>query len=199
MRKISKMLVAACTLAVVTFSANAQIKYGPVLGLNLANVVGDESDDNAMKLGAHIGGVVSIGINDNISVEPGIQFSMKGTQSSEESKYKTNLNYIDIPINLRYAFGEDGTGFNIGVGPYIGILMSAKATDGDNDVDIKESVNSTDFGVNVGVGYALESGLGFGAGYGLGLANLNKGEGSDDFKNTNALIQISVRYMLGGK
>ena len=74
-----------------------------------------------------------------------------------------------------------------------------QATDGDNDVDVKEFVNSTDFGVNVGVGYALESGLGFGAGYGLGLANLNRGEGSDDFNNTNASIQISVRYMLGGK
>lgn len=197
MNKISKMLVAACTLAVVTFSADAQIKYGPVLGVNLANVAGDV-EDNAMKLGAHIGGVVSIGISDNIAVEPGIQFSMKGSQDSEESKFKSNVNYIDIPITLRYAFGEEGTGFNIGVGPYIGILMSAKYTDGDNDVDYKEFVNSTDFGLNVGLGYQLEGGLGFGANYGLGFANTIK-DPVDDEKITNTNIQISIRYMLGGK
>ena len=63
-------------------------------------------------------------------------------------------------------------------------------------MDVKEFVNSTDFGINVGIGYQLEGGLGFGAGYGLGLANLNK-EG--DFTNNNTVIQIAVRYMLGGK
>lgn len=196
MNKISKVLVAACTLAVATFSADAQVKYGPVVGVNLANQAGD-IEDNAMKIGAHIGGVVSIGITDNISVEPGIQFSMKGVQSSEDSKFKINMNYIDIPINLRYAFGEGGTGFNIGVGPYVGILMSAKATDGDNDTDIKEFSNSTDFGLNVGIGYQLESGLGFGANYGLGFANVIKDPVNDE-KVTNTNIQVSIRYMLGG-
>jgi Outer membrane protein beta-barrel domain len=197
MKKITKMLVAVCTLASVTFVANAQIKFGPVVGLNLANVSGDV-DNNAMKLGLHIGGVVGISINDNLSVEPGIQFSMKGSQDSEESDFKTNAKDIDIPINLRYMFGE-GSGFTVNAGPYVGILMSAKATDGEDDVDVKEFYNSTDFGVNVGIGYQLEGGLGFGAGYSLGLSNIVKDGDDFDVSVQNNAIQISVRYMLGGE
>ena len=46
----------------------------------------------------------------------------------------------------------------------------------------------------------MESGFGFSAQYGLGLANINKdvaGITSSD-SNTNAVIGISLRYMLGG-
>ncbi len=196
MNKISKIIVAGCALAVTTFSANAQIKFGPLLGLNLANQAGDV-EDNAIKLGFHVGGVVGIGLTEKLTLEPGIQFSMKGSQSSEDSKYKLNLNYIDIPVNLRYYFGEDQTGFNIGVGPYFGFLMSAKAKADDDDTDVKDFINGLDLGLNVGLGYQLEGGFGFGASYGLGFANTIK-DPIDDEKATNTNIQVSIRYMLGG-
>lgn len=40
----------------------------------------------------------------------------------------------------------------------------------------------------------MESGLNFAARYNLGFSNINSGEGSDEFKNQNSVIQISVGY-----
>jgi len=41
----------------------------------------------------------------------------------------------------------------------------------------------------------MDSGLNFGARYNLGLSNIWDFEGSDDFKNQNNVIQVSVGYM----
>jgi len=184
------LMAAACCFALTT---NAQVTYGPVLGLNMATVGGDESSSNAMKMGFHIGGVVDIGVSDNFSVETGIQYSGKGTQDKDESSYKWNLAYIDIPVLAKYKMES---GLNFFAGPYVGILMSSEVTDGTTDLDVKEFTSSTDFGMKLGLGFQMESGLALSAHYGLGLANLYK-EGDDS--NTNGVIGISVAYMLGGE
>lgn len=186
------------TAAIFSFQfVNAQIKLGPVAGINMANISGDGDSSNAMKLGFHFGGIVDIAVSDNFIVSPGVIFSIKGTQDKDESKFKSNLSYIEIPINAKYQMES---GLNFFAGPYFALLLSAKATDGTTDVDVKDFVNSSDFGVNVGLGYTLESGLGFSAQYGLGLANINKDiAGVDDTPSSkNSCIGVSVRYMFGG-
>lgn len=99
-----KVLVLVLLAVAGATVAQAQIKYGPMLGANLANIKGDFDDDNAMKFGMHIGGVVDIGISDNFSIMPGVLFSMKGTQSDEDSKYKLNANYIEVPVLAKPEF-----------------------------------------------------------------------------------------------
>ena len=193
-RTFTRLTLIVVALTVSLF-ANAQVKFGPIAGVNLANVGGDESSDNDMKLGFHVGGIVEISVNDNFMVAPGIIYSIKGTQSKTNSDFKVNLNYLEIPINAKYKLES---GLNFFAGPYIGILMSAKATDGTTDDDVKEFIQSTDVGLNIGLGFDLESGLGFSAQYGLGLSNLNKDfAGLTTSTNTNNCIGISIRYMLG--
>ena len=187
-----KVLVLVLLAVAGATIAQAQVKYGPMLGANLANVKGDFDDDNAMKFGLHIGAVVDIGISDNFSVMPGALFSMKGTQSDEDSKFKSNLNYIEIPVLAKYQLES---GLNFSAGPYLGLLMSAKATDGDNDVDIKDELAGTDIGLKFGVGYQLESGLGFNVNYGLGMTTIAD---DSDIDSKNNVIGISVMYLLGG-
>lgn len=199
----NKIFTAITAIALLTFTlfsqstfAGGETKFGPVAGINLANVGGDNTSDNAMKLGFHFGFVVDLGITDNFIIEPGIFYSIKGTQSSANSDAKINLNYLDIPILAKYQLES---GLNFFLGPYVGILMSATTEPGGGD--IKEFLNTTDFGLKVGIGYQMGSGLGFNAHYGLGLANLNKSVsgGGTTPSNQNAVIGISVSYMLGGK
>ena len=194
-RTFTRLTLIIMALTVSLF-ANAQVKFGPIAGVNLANVGGDESSENAMKIGFHVGGIVEISVNENFMVAPGIIYSIKGTQAKTNSDFKVNLNYLEIPINAKYKLES---GLNFFAGPYIGILMSAKATDGTIDVDVKELVQSTDIGVNIGLGFDLESGLGFSAQYGLGVSNINKDVAgfTNPDTNTNNCIGISVRYMLG--
>ena len=201
--KPKKMKIKTCTKLLLTvfalsFSLAAHgLGFGPVAGVNLANITGDNSGGNAMKIGFHVGGVVELSITDNFIIAPGLLYSIKGAQDKDNSKLKFNLSYLEIPINAKYRMES---GFNIFAGPYIGLLMSATLTDGTTDFDSKDFVETTDFGLNVGLGFDMESGFGFSAQYGLGLANINKdvaGITSSD-SNTNAVIGISLRYMLGG-
>jgi opacity protein-like surface antigen len=191
--KIYTKVLMTAALACFTLLASAQVRFGPVAGVNLANISGDGDDQNAMKIGLHIGGVVEIAISDNFMVAPGVLYSMKGTQDKDDSKFKLNANYIEVPVNAKYKLES---GLNFFAGPYLGLLMSAKATDGTNDTDVKDFFKSSDFGLNGGIGFDLESGLGFSAQYGMSLSSISD-DSSVDSKNT--VIGISVRYMLGDK
>jgi hypothetical protein len=198
-KSCTKLLLTAVALS-LSLVANADLGIGVVGGVNLANVGGDNSSSNAMKIGYHFGGVVELGIGDHLVLAPGILYSLKGYQDKDNSDLKLNLTYLEIPINVKYKLES---GLNFFAGPYAGFIMSAKATDGTTDIDVKDFVESTDFGLNVGLGYDLESGLGFSAQYGLGLMDINKdvsGATNTD-SNTNAVIGISIRYMIlgGGK
>ena len=161
---------------------------------------GDNSSSNAMKIGYHFGGVVELGITDNFIIAPGILYSLKGAQDKDNSSIKDNLSYLEIPINAKYRLES---GLNFFAGPYAAFILSAKVTDGTTDVDVKDFVESTDFGLNFGLGFDMESGLGFSAQYGLGLSNINKGVSgaTTTSSNKNAVIGVSIRYMIlgGGK
>lgn len=185
-------------LVLLLFAATtsfAQTRFGITAGVNLANIVGsDAGDDNAMKIGVHGGLIVDLGITDNFIIEPGVLYSMKGSQSKDDSEIKLNLNYIEIPILAKYKLES---GLNFFLGPYVGFLMSATGEPG--GVDFKDAVESTDFGLKVGIGYELESGLGFNAHYEMGLAKISKEILGVQPSTNNAVIGVGISYMFGGK
>ncbi|MBL7913739.1 MAG: PorT family protein [Bacteroidia bacterium] len=196
MKKTLKIvLVLAISIASMQ-SVNAQIKFGPIAGLNISNISGDNSNDNSMLLGAHLGGLVNFSLSDNLSVEPQVLYSMKGANVEIENvvsgteTYVYRLSYLEIPIWVRYQLES---GLNFQAGPHIGILLAAEF-DGE---DAKDGLNSFDFGVGGGLGYQMENGLGFGLNYNLGLANIVDTEGGDDFSNSNNCIKFSISYTLG--
>jgi Outer membrane protein beta-barrel domain len=196
MKKTLKIaLVLAFTIASMQ-SVNAQIKFGPIAGLNISNISGNDSKNNTMLLGAHLGGLVNFSLSDNLSVEPQVLYSMKGANTdiqnvvSGTETYVYRLSYLEIPIWVRYQLES---GLNFQAGPHIGILLAAEF-DGD---DAKEGLNSFDFGVGGGLGYQMENGLGFGLNYNLGLANIYDTERGDNFSNSNNCIKFSISYTLG--
>lgn len=58
-----------------------------------------------------------------------------------------------------------------------------------------DEIKGIDFGINFGLGYKLASGIFLDARYNLGLSNINDLEGSDELKNQNQVIQVSVGYL----
>lgn len=178
MKKFTLFAVAAM---IITCTANAQeIAIGVKAGLNLANMTDVEGASPGTRVGAHIGPFVKLPITENFSIIPELLYSMKGSEISESFfgvnfEVSTKLDYLDIPIMANYQLDN---GLNFELGPYVAFLLSAKSKVDilgvSEDVDIKEGMNSLDFGVGFGLGYRLENGLGFGARYNLGLASLFK-------------------------
>lgn len=173
-----KTIFVVCML-VAAVAANAQIKVGPQVGLNLSNMGFNyddsdmEPDDPKMKMGLNLGLAVNFGFSDAISLKTGLLFSQKGFKMKEEMmgedlKVKFNLNYLEIPVNLAYHI----KGIQVFAGPTIGIGIAGKMKsefgDEEDEVDIKFSkqdleddedenmyANRLDLGLNIGAGYSF--------------------------------------------
>lgn len=183
-------------IAIIVFgltNLNAQeVKFGAKAGLNLASITGDETDGIESRTAFHVGAVAEISVSDKFSVQPELLYSAQGAKDSFEGiDFDAKIDYLNLPIMAKYYVAE---GFSLELGPQVGFLLSAKAEGGGESIDFKDETKGIDFGANFGVGYKLESGLNFGARYNLGLSNINDGEDSDDFKNQNSVIQLSVGY-----
>jgi hypothetical protein len=190
---LKKVLPLAVVLSLTASYSFAQFRIGPIAGVQMTNISGDNDSENAMKLGAHVGGTMNLHITDHIIIEPQLMFSMKGTQNDEESDFKTNLNYIDLPIHVKYKMEN---GLNFFAGPTIGFLLSAKFDNGEDTEDIKDNMKSLDMGIDLGLGYEFQSGLGLALKYNIGVANISDIE---DFEAKNSAIALSLYFLLGSE
>lgn len=192
MKKLFMFFVCAAALG----TANAQVKFGPKAGLNLADITGSDATGYKMKAGIYAGGFARLHLSEKFAIQPELLYSGQG------SKYETNvegtiikgdvnLNYITIPVMAQYHLPM---GLYLETGPQIGFLASAKAKSGGSSTDIKDQFKSTDFSWGAGAGFQLPMGLGFNARYNFGLSKLDEG-GNANAKN--GVIQVGVFYAIG--
>jgi len=183
-------------------------------GLNLSDLlVKDNTQTYSSHIipGIHIGATVGIPLSgESIVFEPGVFFNMKGSKDEDGGYTETlNLNYLDIPLNLKAVFGSDKIKGYGAVGPYIGVGLSGKdkwsypgndsgsesikwGNDAENDM-----LKRFDFGIGIGAG-VIYGNISAGISYNLGLANISS-DTSDGTKVKNKVLQISFGYLFGEK
>ena len=249
MKKSNRFLM-LIILAALTIPAGAQINFGVKVGGNLSNIQHNYKDSDyefatKMKVGFHIGLTSDIAINEMFSFQPGLLFTTKGwsydldeildefgaarsvnADGFEVDGYaRTNLNYIEIPLNVAFK----ANALQIFAGPHLALGIGGKEKSdytvsfmGDSETfkddyklkakfgevkegdleDDEDAFTALDFGLNFGVGYTVGPVL-IQAGYSLGLANINpKYEGMSDtdrsdYKDSNRVITLSVSYFFG--
>lgn len=244
-----KKIFLTAAVGALALGANAQqTRYGIEIGAHLGNLVQElpELSENSNKsplnkehvdgrpnLGLRAGFVADFGISDNFSIQPGLQFVMKGVRyeqsfdsgdntngSEQEIQSKLNINYIEVPINVMYKTREDGTGFFVGAGPYVGYAFAGKTVDqvkdtkytnGNKDETTRDVEGNLEFGDNVNDDIKnLDFGLGLNLGYMLPMGAFVRGYGQYSFSNIypvpeskferkNYGFGITVGYMFGGK
>ncbi len=141
MKKISIFLAAATLITVTGYS---QVRVGLQAGGHLASakseVDGVEQDGSKSLFGYKIGGIVQVGISDQISFMPELNFIAKGGkfESSTVTDFgfgKTTIAingdvkpyFVEVPLNIAYtASSEDGSGFFAGLGPVISLGLGGK-------------------------------------------------------------------------
>ena len=186
---MKKIIFSLFALAAMGLSANAQqvVKFGPKAGLNIATLNGVE--DSEMKVGLHIGAFAEIFFTDKFALQPELLYSMQGAKDSEVD-IKANYDFINIPIMAKYYVVD---GLAVEAGPYVGFLMKAEAKGDGGSLDVKDALNTVDFGLGLGANYNLDNGFFAGARYNLGLTDLSKYNDEGDAVK-NGVIQISVGY-----
>ncbi len=191
MKKIVLLAVALFTFSLM----NAQFSLGAKAGVNLASWNMSEDDDDVLKgrIAYHVGVVAEISLSDQFSVQPELLYTSLGPKVDfdEVDDFRYVVDYLSIPVMVKYYPVE---GLGIEIGPQVGFLLGAKATNGDEEEDFKDEMESIDFGVGFGAGYKLEMGVFFNARYVLGMTNIVSELEDDDFVKNN-VFQFSVGYM----
>jgi hypothetical protein len=170
--------------------AQTHVELGLKGGLNVATLSTGSSNSNIdPRISVNLGGLAHIHITKEFAVQPELLFSGQGAkQTISNVVYKTNLNYIQIPVLLQYMIG---TGFRLETGPQLGFLASAKNKAGNVTVDVKDGYKKTDVAWVFGAGYLTTSGFGVDARYNLGLAKINDNNAA---KVANRVFSVGVFY-----
>ncbi len=239
MKKVYVTLALAC----MSIGAMAQVKVGPKVGLNMTKISDGEKTGEGVKepytLGLNLGVAFSLPVSESFSIAPEITFSQKGavlkgefediigTETFSGSMKNTlRLNYLDIPVLARIAFGESTKGY-LNVGPTLGYWLGGydKITvelngekesekqkmvfvdEGyeakENELSInKKNANRLEVGASAGGGVMFDTSAGslmLDLRYNVGLTNMFDYDDADDRIMKNHGASLSLIYLIGSK
>jgi opacity protein-like surface antigen len=186
----------------------AQWEVGGLIGLNIAGISvpsGTSSEDYSSRVGFGIGAVVDRPLTEQIILHVEPMFLQKGgTVKDPEVTLKFKVNYIEIPIMVKYAFLINSSLVPYAMaGPNLGFLTGAKfENDAGDSQDEKDNTNTFDFGLGLGGGVSYPYGnLTFFAEtrYVFGLTNINAESDESTVKNRGLLILVGVTLPVGAK
>lgn len=199
-----------------------QVRFGIRAGLNLADWQGETVQSmqdlvdmsggyvsKEMRPGFHVGTYVSIPVAPGFEIEPGLQYSQKGTVLKGKIPLEQfdflNANvtltnkaeYLDLPILAKVYVGE---GFHIFAGPQVSYLLSNKVSAEagafgfkalNQEWDMNSGFRDFDVALTGGLGYRFANGFNLSAGYDYGLNSIDS---NGSFDTYNHVIKASVGF-----
>lgn len=216
MKKV--FLSAAIAVSSLTFAQQFGIKGG----MNVSSLSKDASmDDAKSKIGFNAGIFMNAPLAENFSIQPELQYSQMGNKATTtatstiggstittKSSGSTNLDYITLPVMFQY---NATPAFYLEAGPEFGLMVSGKSkgdrttttttsggatttSSSSSTIDIKDGLNTFNFGLGLGAGYYFTPNVGLTARYVAGLTDIIKDRpsGSDSVKNN--LFQVGLAY-----
>ncbi len=178
---------------------------GVKVGVNMANMSGDDTDfpgmDKKSIIGFAFGGFCEYSFNESFAVQPEVLYTMKGAKWEDtDATFTATYNYVQIPILAKYIIVVNGAvSPYILVGPAIGINVTAESESdfaGVTETETDDDATMT-FGLVVGAGGSMEMGNGallFELRYDMGLNNVSDPADVDEFDVKNSVIQFVFGY-----
>ncbi|RRJ90981.1 PorT family protein [Paenimyroides tangerinum] len=201
---MKRIILLAIVLLGYSVNAQQEVKFGPKAGVNLSTL--SNSPKAKMLIGFYVGVVAEIKFDDKFSIQPELIYSSQGAKydysvslgNISGTIFQEKLEYINIPILAKYYISK---GFSVEFGPQFGFLVKAeskgevtvKGETFENNRDIKDEVNSFDFGIGAGFAYDLSNGFFINARYNFGITNV--GKSNYNYQDSeNGVAQIGVGY-----
>ncbi len=187
------------------------VRFGLKAGINVSTLSGDVQNAHP-RIGFQGGGLVEFRISPKFAIQPEVLVSLQGARDDYDENFngfdkhyssKINLGYINVPIMFKFYPIEN---LSIEAGPQIGVLIAAKQ---DDDVrttgnglttnesrvtDIKDVINTVDFGANIGASYYFTDNFFASLRYTIGLTSIAEGSyrGNGTVGNPNYVIRNNV-------
>ena len=191
MKKV--MLLAVALLAFCAAKAQPAVgdfNWGAKVGFNISNIT--NCDKN--KLSLHLGAFAEKRYSDLMGASAELIYSRQGFRGKDKDldvKYKTRVNYLNIPILAKFFVWE---GLSVDVGPQFGFAINAKTkakVDGSSAKTKLKDFNVFDFSIPIGVTYRVEDFF-VSARYNIGLTDVFDA----GVNNKNHVFQLSIGYNL---
>jgi hypothetical protein len=192
---MKKVLFAAILLGFTITSQAQGVRIGAKLGANMNKVTG-KSFNEEFDLSYHAGAFLEIDLSKKWGIQPEVYFNQAtATRSSGfNTIYTANpnantnikLNYLSIPILLRYNIGNILT---LNAGPQFSILMNNDRTLLQNG---GEAFKNGDFAMAAGAQVNLKMLRVYGR-YNIGLSNINDIDDRDKWKNQQLQLGVGLR------
>ncbi len=172
-----------------TVSAQILPKFGVKAGANFATL--NNIDDVEYKTG-FIGGVFvdfSIPMTP-VSIQPEILYAQYGT-AIKDSDVKLDVNYLQIPVLIKFGFPTPVVNPNVYFGPYYGHKLSSSIRNDDITLNINSKVVDSDFGIVIGAGVNVTK-VRFDLRYTAGFTELENSAFNKDAKNGAFALTVGV-------
>ncbi|HVX26230.1 MAG TPA: porin family protein [Parafilimonas sp.] len=177
--------------------SKAQNAFGISAGATFSGIKA-KADGITLTSDTHVGFTVgvteSMSMGKDFSFRPELNFTQKGGDLSvpdEDFKYKTTINYLELPLNFVYNTHSAKGKFFIGAGPSLNIALSGRYKmtgmgehesgklkfGGDETVD---DYKGFDAGINAIAGYQFSGGFYLAANYNFGITNISPGSDEKD-------------------
>jgi len=184
---LAGLALAATVLAVSPASAQQQTRAGFLGGASFTTFMSVDSVSVRSSTGFAGGFFVAIPVAKSLMVEPELLYVNKGA-GIEDTEITFNLNYVEIPVLLRYAFTERGGPFAY-IGPYMGLNVKCNTVVDTLPVPCSSQhvEAKTDFGGTIGVGFRKEA-WGFDIRYDYGFT-----DAIADRSGKNSALMILLR------
>lgn len=137
---------------------NGVFALKPTIGINACQIHGD-SYSGYDKAGLFGGIAVNARLTKKTSIEAGFYFSQKGARHNQNpekndySFYRVNLNYIDLPLSLKYYLNKD---YFITLGPSVAYLADYREETELGDWTGVYPFEKFEYGVNFGIGKKIK-------------------------------------------
>lgn len=181
------LLAVSLTLG-ITLSALAQIRLGPIVGLNFttlsesSNISSNKStiSKNSIIRGA-IGCLIDGNISERFGFQTGLDLNWKGADFNVSdpyygnyTKYSPRLNYLELPVSIYAKLLNGSTKVAFCVGPSLNYLLSSDwSTNRSGYIYDTSAEKKVDLGIKFGLQTELSSGLGLKVDYNLGVLDMH--------------------------
>lgn len=213
MRKFFRIsTLAALALGAAAVTAQAQNKtFGLLAGANFATINGSDISDGTGTRTGFVGGLF-VGIplsGGNWSIEPELLYSMQGaTYDNSDFEGTYAVDYIKIPILVRWSANPAGKGIYVLAGPSVGFNVSCndsgtyKPTDTDYDGDCEDEdfiKPKTTFSGDIGIGYStgrfgIEGRYSFDWGDAFEISGTGTALDGESLDAKNSVISVMLRF-----
>ncbi|WP_071594798.1 porin family protein [Balneola vulgaris] len=187
------LLLALVTTLGMSTNTKAQVlpEFGVKGGLNYATF--NDTENVEYKSGFLIGGYAKFDIPMSpMSVQPEILYAQYGAKA-EDSDAEFKVNYIQVPVLLKFGFATPGARPNVYFGPYVNFNVDSKIENDTGALNLEDNTKDTAYGVIVGAGVDVSK-LRLGLRYTAGLTNLAEDDFNDSAKNGAIALTVGIAF-----